>query len=249
MTKDSPSPTERRLLNIIHRHISEHGELPIPGQLTDDFGEKLGYLLTVAKRLERKGFVERQGNLIGITKKAEQYFSGALKPIRPNSVAPTQIQVVGTVKAGQTTPDELEVEMNGSGELVLLPNTRIEKNCYALEVVGKSMEHEGIFEGDFVIVEEFISGIEWPHQGDLIVAKYFLLEDEKEEIAEIPEADYMDLTLKVYSEQMQDGKKVYRLGWRRDNRSNPNVIIASRLIPKGKVIGVYRNLRLYRSTF
>ncbi|MBX3059565.1 MAG: hypothetical protein KF770_24200 [Anaerolineae bacterium] len=249
MPKDSPSPTERRLLNIIHRYISEHGELPIPGQLMDDFGEKLGYLLTVAKRLERKGFVEKQGNLIGTTKKAEQYFSGALKPIRPNSVAPTQIQVLGTVRAGRTTPDELEVEIHGSGDLVLLPNTKIERNCYALEVIGKSMEHEGIFEGDFVIVEEFINGIEWPSQGDLVVAKYFLLEDEKEEITEIPEADFMDLTLKVYSEQMQNGKKVYRLGWRRDNRSNPYVIIASRLIPKGKVIGVYRNLRLYKSTF
>ena len=39
------------------------------------------------------------------------------------------------------------------------------------------MDHEGIFDGDFVIVEEY-SGIDWPSQGDLIVAKYFLLDDE-----------------------------------------------------------------------
>jgi DNA-binding MarR family transcriptional regulator len=72
MTKDSPSPTERKLLNIIHRYISESGELPTPGQLVDDFGEKLNYLLNVIKRLEKKRFVEKQGNLIVITKKAEK---------------------------------------------------------------------------------------------------------------------------------------------------------------------------------
>ena len=65
----------------------------------------------------------------------------------------------------------------------------------------------------------------------------------------LSEADYMDLTLKVYSEQIENGKRIYRLGWKRDNRSNPHVIKASRLIPKGKVIGVYRNLRLYKSAF
>ena len=67
MTKDSPSPTERKLLNIIHRHISEHGELPIPGQLVDEFEFKLGYLLTVEKRNKKKELVEKQGNLIRIT--------------------------------------------------------------------------------------------------------------------------------------------------------------------------------------
>ncbi len=243
MTKDSPSPTERKLLNIIHRHISEHGELPIPGQLVDDFGFKLGYLLTVAKRLERKGFVEKQGNLLGIAKKTEQYFSGALKPTRPNSVVPTQIQVLGTVKAGKTTVDELEVDLHDAGELILLPDTKLEKNSYALKVIGKSMEHEGIFDGDFVIIEEF-NGIDWPKQGDLIVAKYYPLENECDNpIDEIPETDYMDLTLKIYSEQVGSNKKTYRLGWKKGNLSNPYVILASRLIPKGKVIGVYRNLR------
>ena len=202
MTKDGPAPRERELLNIIHRYISENGELPTPGQIVDEFGEKLNYLLNVVKRLEKKGLIERQGNLIGITIKAEQFFSGALKPLRPNSVAPTQIQVLGTVKAGKTTPDELEVNMNGSDELILLPNTKIEKNCYALKVIGRSLEHEGIFEGDYVIVEEFINGFEWPNQGDLIVAKYFPLKYEKEETSEIPESEYMDLTIKVYAEQL-----------------------------------------------
>jgi len=246
MTKDSPSPTERKLLNIIHRHISEHGELPIPKQLVDDFGSSLGNLLTVAKRLEKNGFIEKQGNLIGITKKAERYFSGVLRPIRPNSVAPTQIQIIGTVKAGKTIPEELEVNMSGSGEFIFLPETKLEKNSYALKVIGRSMEHEGIFDSDFVIVEEY-DGIEWPKQGDLIVAKYYPLDIEKKNQADdIPESDYMDLTLKVYSEQVNSNRKVYRLGWKKNNQSNPYIIIASRLIPKGKVIGVYRNLRTFK---
>jgi len=246
MTKDSPSPTERKLLSIIHRHISEHGELPTPGQLADDFGEKANYLHNVIKRLEIKKFVEKQGNLISITKKTEKYFSGALKPTRPNNVAPTQIQIVGTVKAGKTTTEELEVELSGNGEFILLPETKLEKNSYALKVTGKSMEHEGIFDGDFVIVEEF-DGIDWPKHGDLIVAKYYPLENEKDNpVDDIPESEFMDLTLKIYSEQMNSNKKVYRLGWKKDNQSNPNIIFASRLIPKGRAIGVYRNLRTFK---
>jgi SOS-response transcriptional repressor LexA len=246
MTKESPSPRERDLLNIIYRYINEHGELPIPGQLVDDFGFSLSYLLNVVKRLEFKGFVEKQGNLLGISKKAERFFSGLLKPVRPNSVAPTQIQVLGSVKAGKTTIDELEVDLYKTGELVLLPDTKLEKNSYALKVVGRSMEHEGIYDGDFVIVEEF-NGRDWPKLGDLIVAKYYLLENENENsIDEIPEADYMDLTLKIYSEQIQNNKKIFRLGWKKGNLSNPYVILASRLIPKGKVIGIYRNLRAFK---
>ena len=246
MQKDFPSPRETELLLIIHRYISERGELPIPGNLVDDFGFKLSYLLTLAKRLERKGFIEKQGSLLGITKKAEQYFSGALKPVRPHSVAPTQIRVLGTVKAGKTITDELEVDLADSGELILLPDTKLEKNSYALKVIGKSMEHEGIFDGDFVIVEEF-SGLDWPKHGDLIVAKYYPLENENENpMDEIAEEDYMDLTLKIYSEQIEKNKKIFRLGWKKDNESNPYVILASRLIPKGKVIGIYRNLRPFK---
>jgi len=246
MTKDSPSPAERNLLNIMHRHVNEYGELPIPGQLLDDFRFSSSYLHNLVKRLENKGFVEKQGSLIGITKKGEQYLSGALRPIRPNSVAPTQIQVVGTVKAGKTIPEEMEVDMSHSGEFILLPETKLEKNSFALKVTGRSMEHEGIFDGDFVIVEEF-DGLQWPQQGDLIVTKYYPQDSEKKNpVGVIPESDFMDLTLKVYSEQVSSNKKVYRLGWKKDNQSNPYTISASRLIPKGKVIGVYRNLRTFK---
>ncbi len=249
MSKDSPSPTERKLLNIIYRYISEHGELPNSRQLVDDFdssgsdGNTLSNLNTVAKRLEKNGFIEKRGNLFGITKKTERYFSSISRPIRPNSVVPTQVQIIGTVKAGKTIPEELEVDIRSNGEFIILPETKLEKNTYALQVTGKSMEHEGIFDGDFVIVEEY-DGLEWPQHGELIVTKYYPLDSEKENQADdIPESDFMDLTLKVYSEQFNSNKKVYRLGWKKDNQSNTYVISASRLIPKGKVIGVYRNLR------
>src|ERR1051325_5132530 len=118
MSKDAPSPIERKLLTIVHRYINEHSELPLPGQLAEDFGERLNYLLNVIKRLERKKYIEKHGNLISITKKAEKYFSDALKPTRPNNVAPTQIQILGTVKAGRTTAEELEVDLSSDGDFV-----------------------------------------------------------------------------------------------------------------------------------
>lgn len=58
------------------------------------------------------------------------------------------------------------------------------------------MEHEGIFDSNIVIVEEY-DGLEWHQHGELIVTKYYPLDSEKENQADdiSLESDFMDLTL------------------------------------------------------
>ena len=60
------------------------------------------------------------------------------------------------------------------------------------------MEHENIFEGDYVVVEELFEGREQPVINEMIVAEYVPLDlknDESDD--EISDDDYMNLTLNI----------------------------------------------------
>jgi hypothetical protein len=107
------------------------------------------------------------------------------------------------------------------------------------------MEHEHVFKGDYIIVEAI--GNEWPTNGEMIVTKYCPLESENNDPdSEVPVSDYSKPAVKIYSEE-RDKKTgellFYRLGWKKGNSQNPNLIQASRIKPIGRVIAVYRDLK------
>lgn len=120
---------------------------------------------------------------------------------------------------------------------------------YGLDVVGTSMEHEGIFAGDHVMMRAF-NAFEWPSEGDLIVTKYLPFGAEPEIATDLPESELMGPTLKVFH-QKPNGE--FHLGWRKDNTtwqsmpwrsistSGNNQRIVTRFIqPIGKIIDVKR---------
>ena len=214
--------------------------------MVEDFGFTVGYVLTLVARLQKKELVERVQNRISVTNKAEKYLSDLAKPIRTLSVVPTQLRVVGSVKAGTASPDELEVDTNFSSlETISIPSTKLEKDMYALKVVGESMEHEGIYDGDYVFVEAF-SGVDSPRDGEMIVAKYYPLDLENDDFdVSVPETDYFGPTLKIFSrgEKNENNKQeVFHLSWKKEKELNKYAIIASRLKPLGRVVGVYREI-------
>jgi SOS-response transcriptional repressor LexA len=251
MTNDLPTPRERSVLAYMYRYRNNHGVFPSPNEIKDGVDIDAHNTSTIIGRLKKKGYLQRQrGNPIP-TNKAEQYFNSTYEVTRPHNIVPTQVVVAGTVQAGgNVKPDELEVnitdEYDDSSRVIIIPATHLDKKTYALEVVGYSMEHEGIREGDYVIVEEYDITERGISPGDMIVTKYYPLDMEQQEGTndDVLEADYFGLTLKIVMETKTiNGRQSYRLGWKKDNRSNPYLIWASRLIPKGKVIGVYRNLK------
>lgn len=120
---------------------------------------------------------------------------------------------------------------------------------YGLDVVGTSMEHEGIFAGDRVVMRAF-NPCEWPSEGDLIVTKYLPFEAEPEMATDLPEGELMGPTLKVFH-QKPNGE--FHLGWRKDNTTwqttpwrsismsgNDQRIVTRFIQPLGKVIDVKR---------
>jgi hypothetical protein len=120
---------------------------------------------------------------------------------------------------------------------------------YLLEVSGTSMEYEGIFAGDHVVMRAFRE-YEWPREGEMIVTKYLPHDVEVDMLTDINVDELAGPTLKYFHEK-PNGE--FHLGWQRDNRSwhharwaayqmpgNQQKIITQYLSPIGRVIDVKR---------
>ena len=265
---NGPSGREEQILTLINRYVTEYDQPPGSKWLAEQFLHMINpnlhsdnskryqdelsaarkNLMTIIGRMVKKGFVERKDGIIFLTEKAKNYFldkQEAVSSVKSVGVIPTQVKVLGHVRAGRVNEHDLDIEISDTpDETIAIPDVGADRKTYALKVEGQSMEHEGIFEGDYVIVEEYFS-YEWPKEGDLIVTKYLEL---PKYLMNDPDLDLEDFelsghTLKIYSEIQDKGKRYYRLSWKKDNLSNPYLIKAVRLRPVGKVIGVYRSIR------
>ena len=127
-------------------------------------------------------------------------FRRALQEEEPLFVATAPL--VGQVIAG-----------TGHVEIALYGDTLVPGEIYRLEVIGSSMEHEGIFEGDQVMMRAF-NDYEWPNDGDMIVTKYLPFGAEPEMPTDMIKSELMGPTLKVFR-QKANGE--FHLGWRKDN--------------------------------
>jgi len=193
MLEHDLSNREEQTLQCIHRCVTENGEPPT-AQLLANFmlpyfiGSEINTVadikwlerqrkaahrnvLTVVGRLIRKKYVERKGNRILLTDKAHEYFGSIYETVNAvsiNAFLPARIKIRGYVTAGRTNTNDLDVSLPDDDlDTIPIPNARPERKTYALRVEGRSMEHEGIFPGDYIILEEFQPS-EWPRDGEMI---------------------------------------------------------------------------------
>lgn len=146
-------------------------------------------------------------------------------------------EVLGKVKAG-------------TGDLPLDEADIQEGWLYRFEVVGASMEHKNIYEGDYIVVRP--SDV-WPTEGDIIVTKYIPLtqgnadltnffEEDDAIVAEymphakkiIGEPEFIGPTVKIYYRKV--GNIVQLLGWEGDENK---IIEAIAIRPIGKMVTTY----------
>lgn len=265
MSSSPPTNREHQILMLIHNHYIEHDEPPSNDWLAEELfqldypinviskslkkpsfsKERKGVyknVLTILGRLEDKGYIERPDKRSRLTEAAFQYFeslNGSLE------ILPIKIKLAGRVRAGRKSDIDLEIDITDvTDSSITIPDANPSKKIYALEVEGNSMEHEHIFEGDYVIVEEFDSN-EWPKNGEMIVTKYLELPEylRNDPVIDVNDFELSGHTLKIYNEVQDKNSKYYRLSWRRDHVSNPHMIKAIRLEPVGRVIGVYRKTK------
>jgi hypothetical protein len=222
---------ERRIVETIHHLHSrynvdhENGLVLLLQVLSERTTPDGGFQLTLSDMAERVEYAIHKDN--------RQLLNTALQGIEFEPVTP--IPYAGQVIAGTGDVVMTYIDALTPGE------------SYCLGVIGTSMEHEGIFEGDQVEMRVFNS-FEWPSEGDMIVTKYLPYGGEPEMATDFVGADLLGPTLKVFH-QKPNGE--FHLGWRKDNASwtptswkrlaasgNQQMIVTRYIAPIGKVTHV-----------
>ncbi len=149
----SPLPLtkkQKEILRFVERYIQDNDYPPSYREIAQYFG--LSSVATVAghvETLKRKGYIETVGNIAR---------SIQLTPRWDNRTF--SIPLLGTIAAGQP------IEAIRTDETIDIPKDLMGPNVFALKVRGDSMIDDGIFDGDYVVVEQ----TEAPKNGDIVIS-------------------------------------------------------------------------------
>lgn len=150
------------VLDIIAGFRSAEGYSPTLREIAARLG--VSSVATVAEHvegLESGGLLRRQrdrARSLRLTSPGRAVLEGRGRGRRAGGIL---VPLLGTIAAGEPVealevPDEIEVPAS----------LAVGKNVYALKVTGESMVAEGIFDGDYVVVEEK----QVPENGETVVA-------------------------------------------------------------------------------
>lgn len=142
---------QSQLLSSIVNFYKMNDRVPTYRELAEELG--LSSPATISEhigRLIEKGFLKKVGQQIEVTIKAFQRGAGVRLPL------------LGLITAG------VPIEALETRETIVVPAHLVMDgmNSYVLKVKGDSMIEEGIFDGDFVVVERSNR----PSDGDVVVA-------------------------------------------------------------------------------
>lgn len=197
---DSLTKRQKEILDFISQFISNHDYAPSYREIANHF--HLGSIATVAVHLDNlkiKGY---------LTKDYNEARSLQLTPRWDERTF--EIPLLGVIAAGAP------IEAIRTNETIDIPKDMMAKNVFALKVRGDSMIGDGIFDGDYIIIEQTNS----PNNGDIVVA---LLDNE-------------NATLKRYYRE----KDHIRL---QPANSNYGPIRVKKVLIQGRVRGVIRKFR------
>ena len=165
MKRELLTKKQKNILVFVLDYFRDHEYMPSYREIAKHF--KLNSVATVHKHLQslkKKGYVDFQHNKprsLSVSSKIQK-LSKAI-----------EIPLVGLIAAGEP------IEAIEEKESLSVPEEIIDKDeCFALKVKGDSMIDDGIFEGDYVVVEKNY----YPTNGDVVVA---LIDNENATQAEI----------------------------------------------------------------
>ncbi|MBP8960742.1 transcriptional repressor LexA [Patescibacteria group bacterium] len=147
---------QKEVLTFISQFIQKNNTSPTLQEIADAMN--LSSLATVHEHLatlERKGFIKRyDGSVRGIE---------VLTELLDTSMQGVELPLMGFIAAGK--PIEA---IENSLETVMVSADLVSKSkrCYVLQVKGDSMIEEGIFDGDFVVIQQQNTA----NDGDIVVA-------------------------------------------------------------------------------
>jgi repressor LexA len=143
---------QKQLYDYLDDYIARHGYAPTLEEIGAHF--RLSSLATVHKHLsnlETKGLIKRKWN-----------FSRAIEVIsRKRKASAVELPLLGSVAAGRP------IEALETGDTFTVPEEFVRRqNTFVLRVKGNSMIEDGIWDGDYVVVEERPSA----ENGETVVA-------------------------------------------------------------------------------
>src|SRR4030042_3776297 len=147
---DHLTKRQKEILDFIEQYIATHDYAPSYREIAEFF--HLSSIATVADHLENlksKGF---------LTKDFNEARSLQLTPRWDERTF--EIPLEGLIAAGAP------IEAIRTNETIDIPKDMMGKNVFALKVRGDSMINDGIFDGDYIIIEQTNS----PNNGDIVVA-------------------------------------------------------------------------------
>lgn len=147
---DPLTPRQKGILTFIENYLEAHDYAPSYREIAD--GLELRSVATIAEHIDslrHKGYLSKEPTLAR---------SVQLTPVWDERSF--EIPLLGTIAAGHP------IEAIRTSETITIPRDMMGPNVFALKVRGDSMVDDGIFDGDYVIIER----IAQPNQGDVVVA-------------------------------------------------------------------------------
>jgi len=243
---------ENELLQRIVDWLSTHyQEEAVPHQwLQQQLGVGKSGVSDLKRQLILKRYLKKDRNNFLLTDQALASLRTLSNRASQLNITPSQLPLRGMVKGGRAAQGEIEIDLKDfvdeNASTIPIPFIQSMENVFALQVVGSSMEHENIYQNDYVIVEGFTEN-EWPKQGELIITKYLAPKDElyvegatpsSASQGSVPDDVLEGPTVKFYFDKA-DEERPYRLSWRKDVYQSPYTIVTKYIVPIGRVIGVY----------
>ena len=165
MKETTLTKRQLELLEFVRDFRKRSGYSPTMREIAGRFG--LSSVATVAEHLDSlvaKGLIRRErdhARSVLLTGRGRSVLSGREGADRSRQGAAVVIPLLGTIAAGAP------IEAVAVPEQIEIPARMVaSRRCYALRVRGQSMIDEGIFDGDYVVVEENPS----PENGETVVA-------------------------------------------------------------------------------
>jgi len=147
---------QKQVLNFISQFIQKNNTSPTLQEIATAMG--LSSLSTVHEHLatlERKGIIKK--------------YEGSVRGIEIISdIVGTTLQGIGLPLVGYIAAGEPIEAIENSLETVMVSADLVSKSkrCYVLQVKGDSMIDQGIFDGDYVVIQQQ----ETANDGDIVVA-------------------------------------------------------------------------------
>jgi len=137
------TPKQLRVLRYIGDFIAEHGCSPSLDEMARALGVAKRTVRQYLKALEEKEIISR-----------ERYSHRSIEILDPEYAPPrgNELPLLGRIAAGEPIEAVEVPEMIDVGEALGLGNRR--SGLFVLQVKGNSMVEEGIFDGDYVVVEK-----------------------------------------------------------------------------------------------